>query len=1313
MSNLLDIGRSGILAYRTALATVGENIANVNTEGFRRRDVATVTQHGAQSTPTTMPSGPQGVSLAEVRRAFDALVADRARNTQGGEAAAQAHLAGATAIETLMIPGDEGVDGTMRAFFDGLARLAANPTDMTTRGLVLQQAAALTDAVSGLGRGFQTLRRDMLVDAAAQAEAAQGLLEELAVISRRMSEAGEGAHALADRRDATLTELARILPISVTLGVAGRPTIRLGSEAGPLLLEGVRPAALSVTGEDMLTLHVRASDGQVTQSRLLASGSLAGMSRALGALDMAAAELDAFAREMTNSINRIHRGGVDLRGTPGGDMLANDGWRADPAAGNSGRVQVALTTMAASGTRAPIDLVFDGAQGLWRALDAQGAELGSGREELLLDGVLVRIAGAARDGDRIALRPVTGHAADLRLVLTDPAALAAASAFAAAAQPGNTGSAQLTALLQPPPAAPIPTLSGQTQPMDLLGGVVGLIPAGTQAVTVASLGRAPALTLSPAAGAQALVMPDGSFNLAGLGDAAAMAAALNGGLTDDQGRSLASLGLVAEAQGDTLRLTRPAGAPLPDAQFLGPSGLIAGLAEPGQPVSGTMQILTRNGRHVAGTPLSAAEAAALLTPENGFLPGAVYDPSPLVLDGAGYRGATVALTGAEALHRAQVPAPSPVIGAPGALPVAPPARLNLADLSGRSARIALPEGASAAVIAGRLNAALPGMTAEASTALEVSGLGAGPVSFDLVGLNGNPVRIEALLTGNDPAPLAEALNRAAPATGIRAEMAPDGSRLLLVQDQGHDITLIHRQGALQLAPATPEGQRLGLPADLPAGQAWRQGGTVMLTHAAGFQIEGGAVSAPVAPAPVRFSAAGAVARLDLPAIPGLAEGGQALSVTLNGITAEAAFAPATPARQIALTMATLLRAEAPVAEAISAPLSALPPEGAFLPLQVDGATYRLRFQNGEPVIDGPEPGRVTAALDASMRLVIRAEGVTDGAGLLTAQAAAFGFGPGQGRMVLTGQPTDNGALPADLPVRVAGADYTLRLLPGGGLDVPPGFPGLASRNPATGALRLDLAAPATGLVVGHIPQAGFGGPDAAIRVDGDTLVMASRGAPLEVSHGSTGPLGRQIALSGLPPEDLIVVASGGAAPRMGITMQSGPAPTHPGRLEVEVADAATGRLILRDTLSGHVVAEGRADAAGRAELGGMVLQFTGTARDGDRFQIVAAGPGSGNGAMAMALASLRVGDPASGTPGLGDRLTRIQADTGLRAQAAARSLETARAASEAAQRADAALGAVDLDAEAARLVQLQQAYQASAQAMTIARDLFETLLRMF
>ena len=35
MSDLLTIGRSGVIAYRAALSTVGENVSNAETEAIR------------------------------------------------------------------------------------------------------------------------------------------------------------------------------------------------------------------------------------------------------------------------------------------------------------------------------------------------------------------------------------------------------------------------------------------------------------------------------------------------------------------------------------------------------------------------------------------------------------------------------------------------------------------------------------------------------------------------------------------------------------------------------------------------------------------------------------------------------------------------------------------------------------------------------------------------------------------------------------------------------------------------------------------------------------------------------------------------------------------------------------------------------------------------------------------------------------------------------------------------------------------------------------------------------------------------------
>ena len=37
MPSLFDIGKSGLQAYRQSLAVTGQNIANINTEGYKKR----------------------------------------------------------------------------------------------------------------------------------------------------------------------------------------------------------------------------------------------------------------------------------------------------------------------------------------------------------------------------------------------------------------------------------------------------------------------------------------------------------------------------------------------------------------------------------------------------------------------------------------------------------------------------------------------------------------------------------------------------------------------------------------------------------------------------------------------------------------------------------------------------------------------------------------------------------------------------------------------------------------------------------------------------------------------------------------------------------------------------------------------------------------------------------------------------------------------------------------------------------------------------------------------------------------------------
>ena len=72
MGDLFDIGKMGISAYKDALATTGQNIANVDTDGYSRRDakVEELSSSSADVVSISNRSG-LGVRIGEITRAFD------------------------------------------------------------------------------------------------------------------------------------------------------------------------------------------------------------------------------------------------------------------------------------------------------------------------------------------------------------------------------------------------------------------------------------------------------------------------------------------------------------------------------------------------------------------------------------------------------------------------------------------------------------------------------------------------------------------------------------------------------------------------------------------------------------------------------------------------------------------------------------------------------------------------------------------------------------------------------------------------------------------------------------------------------------------------------------------------------------------------------------------------------------------------------------------------------------------------------------------------------------------------------------------
>lgn len=156
---------------------------------------------------------------------------------------------------------------------------------------------------------------------------------------------------------------------------------------------------------------------------------------------------------------------------------------------------------------------------------------------------------------------------------------------------------------------------------------------------------------------------------------------------------------------------------------------------------------------------------------------------------------------------------------------------------------------------------------------------------------------------------------------------------------------------------------------------------------------------------------------------------------------------------------------------------------------------------------------------------------------------------------------------------------------------------------------------------------------------------------------------------------------------------------------------------LRDRTSGALVSSGTdAWTAGEPiELNGFALALNGVPDNGDTVTVAKTTQPETNNGNALAMLSLRdrtiVGQTATfGGSTLTDAYASAMSDIGVRAQSANMTTQMSTAARTQAESALAARTGVNLDEEAAHLIQYQQAYQAAAKVLQAAQAIFQTML---
>ena len=840
MSSLFDVGKSALNSYRQSLAVTGQNIANINTEGYKRREASLEEVTGSQGSVTSLPDQTGlGVRITDINRSFDQYLLDRARTATSNFQKLDVFVDQLKELENMLLPDKGNLGAQIASFFDSLREVAASPSDIAPRAVAIEQGKSLAAGFNNYATELNQLLSNTESVMEDSIETINLLSSQLADINGRIMAAGQSGqspNSIYDLRDKAVTDLSKLTNLTVSYSGRGVVTVKLGSSGvGPTVVDGKNAMKVGVQNTSNGLQPVVRAGGEDVATNQISAGMAGGLVDAHKAISEALEEINHLAALMSQEMNNQHRLGITLDGEPGGNMFANKTLTLSTGASN--RSNVSGEVLVVEPEKLPLSSLtatYSKEDDIW-SLSGEGLEKPlRGSRQIAGPGFILRVNGEAAAGDTIHLSAVAGAASAMRFLIDKPQQLAAASDLLIISDADNLSEAEIDVeVVEPQTTAPIPrldqVLKNSSSPIEssefMRDGLVAEIPAGSGPVSLTSLTRQATAkfqvsslelpNLSQLSFKLENTTPAGPFTFnvnyntafpsapsaSRWTDTKELAAMLNKGvLTDASNNSLVDYGLYASGANGSLTLTSSNGnfdnsdAFVPKLSF-GAGSIRATVKD--AIVASDLQIFTREGRHIAGTVLTNTQLAELMTAENGFGEQAVYTGDYLNQTEPGYRGIKLDIDRSFGMHTLAIGANgigASSIGEFGGMPVSP-AKDQIISLSldnGVSASVDLKSGDAASDVAELLNEKLQhlGIKASANMRVELSDLAAtGTVEFKIEGDNNTPISISASVVPSDLTNLATALNDQSSRTGITAHLSSNKKRVILEKADGKDIFL--------------------------------------------------------------------------------------------------------------------------------------------------------------------------------------------------------------------------------------------------------------------------------------------------------------------------------------------------------------------------------------------------------------------------------------------------------------------------------------------------------------------------------------------
>ncbi|MGA0346007.1 MAG: flagellar hook-associated protein FlgK [Alphaproteobacteria bacterium] len=1405
MASIYDIASSAVRSHKEALSGTSQNIANVDTDGYTRREVK-LDEVSAQNSGLAAKGANVGlgVRVDQVRRAYDEVLATQLRNIGSKFQSSQAFVANLEKLENYLLPDGNLID-SINQFFSKLTAVAAEPASQANRVAAISYGAEVASSFARTTGSLDFLKSQIDQEISFTLNRVNEISEQLGKINRDIgaSSSSKGASpSLLDIRDKLLLELAEITAVSVTAKDTGEVKVDLGFDAvGATLVDGniIGNLSYKIT-DDNLQFFI----GQSQPLTGFDSGVLRGISDSFFVLNKTENELDGLARRFVSELNHQHMQGLDLNGEHGEPLFSSS--QHQLAAIDFDKSEIIVDFKKNSGRSdiyGDILVSFDGGSGQWIATH-NGQSLAKGREKLDFDGFSISASGPAKDGDSFMLARTKGDASNLEFLLADPRSLAATAKLIIDASANNLGTAVAKVaggeVSNKPLNNTLEMFQNNLSPISsksfLRGGLIGSIPAGLDEVLISSNANQSSISFSAKNfekisriemslddQAYTLNIPTGAQNL-NIETASDVAKYFNSGLLrfqNNAGKTFDSKALGAVAIGSEAALQFSSS----NKTFSSGSALIDGNSHAGQIVSpigaSDIYVFTREGRQIAGKALSAVDANMLITQENGFTEYASYRTEFLngTLD-RGYRGLeaqTILASSGNSLTFGVLGGATGIGSGPLINSQSSPInsydeeKLTIASADlGISETVTIPANASAKTIASLLNEGVEAkgirFEAQNKVQIQIDSTSGNPISFGLAGDNSEPVLIKAQYNAALGLPeLAKAVNAMSVTTGITAEVSANGKRIVLTEANGGDIrvsNIINADisiraldgnyselgNALTLNPRDEVG--LVISGMLTA----RADAAVSISSSQGVSLNSSTNHYLNSSVAKSFLNAGDTAIFQILDVPGvdatsdegsgshLYHGNHTVNLSLNKadgtvdtVTKHSSALTMGSGSEMAAELVAAMRSSATLPKIESSFFANLPPEGSQMKISYAGEEYSLVYRNNKLDVVGLDSDQFYADLqhsNAGYRIVVSLpEGSNSGSRFTPVIGSGEGqFGFSNWVNYLTGNVPEPMNVNETRALTIKTTDssqvtVTLRRLGDGTYDVSSSDASISAvfengnltSNELTKITLKNTTINAVLALNGSLvaTQMGFDLSREEIFQDENKIIFRSLdGKPSDAKIQSQRDQNNNLLrLSNLPNEELILLVSSDGAKKISMTHSEklfDEKPMDSQRIDLKLVDAESRVMGIFDGTTGQLIGERRLNQGQTINFQEFSVALSGQMKEGDSFSISTNDDLVLNGANLDSLAQL--GTSSESRLSYQDSYRNYLVDVGSKLSANRVELESVTAQFDAVKESFDEKSGVNLDAEAANLIQQQQSYQAAARLLQTARDMFDTILKI-